>query len=277
MLKACKLLAVAAMTAMVLAGCAKTTDVDASLETGTANYDFAGKTLVSVDTRSYTKQIETSVFDSATGITATNTTETAIPYWADTVTLTFAADKTYTCAHVLSYLPGVDGDYRTTQSVATAGSVTTTTTTRYLDTSRVAMDKWTVGLGGTVFTSDVYTGSWSSFFKQNSATDGSTLNYAALYTTNTFLDYKITSRPETVPPVTGSAVTLKTVYAPDGYDTTVTARDPSDYLTFNYEYQGTTAVNGAEKDQINIACYSDSSARAMRWRADDFEGVFTVQ
>ena len=81
MLKACKLLAVAAMTAMVLAGCAKTTDVDASLETGTANYDFAGKTLVSVDTRSYTKQIETSVFDSATGITATNTTETAIPYW----------------------------------------------------------------------------------------------------------------------------------------------------------------------------------------------------
>jgi len=48
MKKALTLLAVAAMAAVSFVGCSKTYDVDATLETGTANYDFKGKTFVKI-------------------------------------------------------------------------------------------------------------------------------------------------------------------------------------------------------------------------------------
>ncbi len=245
MKKALALLAVAAMTAMVLAGCAKSTDMDASLETGTANYDFTGKTIVSTNFDYITKTVEV-VTTAASGNTTTTNTETKIAYKQTTTTLVFAADGTFTATKTEAYLAGADGDYR--NITVTAGLTTTDT---YYSNYGFGTDRVIAGVAGTTKTTSTLTGTWKAFFIQDSATDGQTVSYNLSLASSAETENYLNGTASAITAPTNGTSTVKMTYALGDTDSSTTPLD-ADYLTgTDYWVNGTKIdTDGAEKSYV---------------------------
>lgn len=149
-------------------------------DVGIQNYNLSGKTLVRETFTYIEKEVEVEVTNNTTGGTTTTRTTTKIPEKAQTSTITFAADGSFTSSYTETYLAGADGDYRDTVTTDTTTATTTTTTTTY--------DNWqdaviTGRTGVTTYTSSA-AGTWERISRQEYYGDSITWEYYTLTTSS---------------------------------------------------------------------------------------------
>ena len=256
MKKALTLLAVAAMAAVSFVGCSKTYDVDASLETGTANYDFNGKTIVNTDFDFITKTVVVKTSIPGTAVDQKQTL-TEIPYQQTVTTIVFTNDDagTFTMTQAVTLLAGADGDYRNTSVTSADGNTVTTVTY----TGTPAGTALYSGFAGKAVSTSTVTGTWKSYDLQTSATVGQTklykLNLASEAYTNTSIG--ATSSVD-APVITGDLDgRSKLTYKAGQTDADSYAFSNEESCSTTYLSKGTILdATGAEKDVVSFSINS---------------------
>lgn len=231
MKKALTLLAVAAMAAVSFVGCSKTYDVDASLETGTANYDLKGKTFV------YTQSPSDTITKTVVDTTNSTVTTTQIAKSTKMTTIVFAEDGTYTKTIADTYTADIDGDYRT---VSISGVTTTYTNVPNSNTKGT-------GLANMPVSTEVVSGKWISYDRQDNSTDGVTLEYEILPTSDVTTTNVYNESWSTISAATGITSTNLVTYSKATNNSTSSAAVANSNLQYRFEGQ-----NAAGKDMVNI-------------------------